>query len=544
MAELNSYQLLSGPQHEQIPSRNQPTHANSAGGGPREDNNDLENTVFLPDFDKSSWTWEGCIIAVIFGMIASIVCIAFGAHIFISRPNELAYPLSLTSSGKEVTAFFINLAIALCTDQMAYIHATSLRWALFRENRLQFSTNLRLFCSARTSPPNRWHTNLLYTASLVMCYAASSLLFIVGWNCHVNDSNCGIWLNGAAICGLAGHAALGSWCLVSSRDIIPTWSSNSLTITLAAMHTGQICHRPFRCMCSAHRAGSSRGPMHPCTRQQNASRANSSVRYVVAFTWLLAFLAVLWSIAIALIARHTQNLIADTPAWEFIPFWGDSSTDVPFAMSPWVNNSNSSNINYPFGLQYVLAFLFVCVIQGAQTLGLHCVELVVNTSRDEGLWSKASIFRAGKLRPKSGPPLTSKAFASAALSWENATLCIFKAALHWLIGLSLIPSVNDDPLKYFEFDMNYPPLIIYVLLAIAFAIFATYLSFRRPYGEQPAAWGHIQTLADLVDDWGSGKDKLWWGDKGVTVDGIRHAGTGPRRETLGMIKMDALYASD
>lgn len=55
------------------------------------------------------------------------------------------------------------------------------------------------------------------------------------------------------------------------------------------------------------------------------------------------------------------------------------------------------------------------------------------------------------------------------------------------------------------------------------AHFGSRLANDRPKGPQPATYGHIQTLADLIDDW---SETIYWGDKGV-ISGldIRHAGT-------------------
>lgn len=44
---------------------------------------------------------------------------------------------------------------------------------------------------------------------------------------------------------------------------------------------------------------------------------------------------------------------------------------------------------------------------------------------------------------------------------------------------------------------------------------------------------------DLVDDLGEGR--LWWGDKGVSGDGNRVAGTAGAREKVGGIDPDAFY---
>lgn len=76
-------------------------------------------------------------------------------------------------------------------------------------------------------------------------------------------------------------------------------------------------------------------------------------------------------------------------------------------------------------------------------------------------------------------------------------------------------------------------------------LFGTYLCFRRPSGPQPVAYGNVQTLVDLVDDWGKEHEGLYWGDKGHVAcdeDGeIRRAGTTGRSEGVGLIRMEVRY---
>lgn len=46
------------------------------------------------------------------------------------------------------------------------------------------------------------------------------------------------------------------------------------------------------------------------------------------------------------------------------------------------------------------------------------------------------------------------------------------------------------------------------------------MATRRPHGPQPAAYGHVQTLANLVDVW---TPTMWWGHKS-NLKPISHAG--------------------
>ena len=87
-------------------------------------------------------------------------------------------------------------------------------------------------------------------------------------------------------------------------------------------------------------------------------------------------------------------------------------------------------------------------------------------------------------------------------------------------------------------------LMLYAGLAILLASFATFLALRKRSGPQPATMGHLQTIADLVDDWTlNEKGRIFWGDKGADMEAeIRHAGTGSDPDTLDKISLDAIYA--
>jgi len=62
---------------------------------------------------------------------------------------------------------------------------------------------------------------------------------------------------------------------------------------------------------------------------------------------------------------------------------------------------------------------------------------------------------------------------------------------------------------------------ILCMTLLAFTCLLTFMALRRPRGPQPATYGHLQTLANLVDEW---SPVMWWGHK---EDGIPycHAGT-------------------
>jgi hypothetical protein len=86
-----------------------------------------------------------------------------------------------------------------------------------------------------------------------------------------------------------------------------------------------------------------------------------------------------------------------------------------------------------------------------------------------------------------------------------------------------------------------------------FACFFTVIALLRPRGPQPAAYGHLQTLANLVDEW---SPVMWWGHKedGIPYyhagmvhvclgeNGVLTLGIGTSDHPLPPVKMDCVYA--
>jgi hypothetical protein len=64
-----------------------------------------------------------------------------------------------------------------------------------------------------------------------------------------------------------------------------------------------------------------------------------------------------------------------------------------------------------------------------------------------------------------------------------------------------------------------------------------YMGSSRPKGFQPAAYGHVQTLTDLIDNWSK---NMYWGHKSWGEDWVAHAGTCGSR--LLSVDDGALYA--
>jgi hypothetical protein len=523
-----------------------------------------------PDFDTANATRSGCIAAVLTGVALSLLCLISGIYLLRSNQARLGTSVSISTSGQEALALAINVILALCTDGMMFVHSVSLRWALYREERLELNTNIRLFTSSKRFGPNKWYINLVALSCLMLSYASSSVLLVSDQAVLPSDDKdqSQLMINATALValglGLAGQAIIAVWSLVSSYKLIPTWSSNPLNTASAVMQKGDLAHRPGRCMLSVHQRHMSNQDTYPINRQGNMLQVQGMVRYILALLWSLALLAIAWPIAIATVSKSIGNASAagqnsEPSCWRFGFEWNKnalacSRNYVTLSLSPFANDHNPNSARFSYGAEAVLCVLFVCLIQAAQTVALHSLELLVNLSRDEGVWRQAY----SETREAPGAQLATNPFRAAVSSWENAVLFIAKALLHWIIGQGLIPSVTmeesnseilvsslstpveDLPFKHgFQFEMVYSRLIVYAILAVLVAAFATYLALKRPRGCQPATLGHLQTLVDLIDDWKTDQDgRMWWGDKSQLELGagqVRHAGTCSDRTVLGPI---------
>lgn len=180
------------------------------------------------------------------------------------------------------------------------------------------------------------------------------------------------------------------------------------------------------------------------------------------------------------------------------------------------------------------ALLITTSLQLFLTLSLHLTELLVNLSRDDSTWRLAT-SKGGT--QSSYDPLGS--IKSAVCSRQTVFLFTLKTLAYWLFGLA----VNTNGQSVY---MNWQSILLLLAGVSVVAAFSSLLAWTQPSGSQPASFGHIQTLVDLIDDWNKQGQSMRWGDKGVAnislVAGhkvVRHAGTSTL--SLECVKMVALY---
>lgn len=175
-------------------------------------------------------------------------------------------------------------------------------------------------------------------------------------------------------------------------------------------------------------------------------------------------------------------------------------------------------------LNYGYMFAFYSAFQGFFTLALHCAELVASMNRDESTWRKCYTQHLYSPRPN--------ALLRAATNWVTVILFIFKILLHWLFGNAISYAYN------WGLFVRPPPFLYLSIGSLCLSVVLTFSCCQRPKGEQPATFGHVQTLVNLVDEWHL---QMYWGDKGegLDTDRVRHAGTAS--VPLGMIMKDVMY---
>jgi hypothetical protein len=452
-----------------------------------------------------------------------------GAHQAYRFPRVVAVMLPL----------FINILVTLALDCMNILHSVTLRWALWREGRLDFNSNLRLFTSAKHHAPNSWAANFVSALSLVFAYGCTSLVtfdvYIKGStddegnliSAHVDGERYALDFNGWAIFGLGSslllQATISLWSLAWRPNLVETWSCNPLTNTKVCIVAGLLLDCNERNpsamkipgekeLLSLNRSQSSaRLLTRPRAVQRPPRDLVPAVRRITALLWAIFGIVALWTITLVGCAVHagtanTQSVFNNSGRSDAAMFWqyyGQVS----------INFTTTARRDW-------LGIIVQTAVQSCITLGLHCVELLVSLHWDEKIWRKAA--------SKKGARLSDNTIFTRLKSWPILTLFAFKATTHWVFGNALAANVY--------ITMNLLPVIALAVSMLFLALFAEYLARVKPKGPQPATYGNLQAIEDLVDSWGHGT--IWWGDKG-NHGYVRRAGTADY--PLPEMQVNALY---
>ncbi|KAG2148039.1 hypothetical protein DEU56DRAFT_909387 [Suillus clintonianus] len=463
-------------------------------------------------------------------IVAGIVTLAnhgvTGVAVYNMSPLDTNQEIAQLSMQGETVSLMLNLIVTLCTESIGFVHGISLRSALASESRLRFNTNLRLLTAAHGwYNPNGALLNGVSAILLIISYSSASLVVCLDQRLPTSPTE--FFAEGLAIAGLPllilGIALLLQVVIALSgmrAAKILTWSSSPFDLTAALVHHTQLTPATFRCMRCVSDLDVDGGPAKPSDTQPSAWHAHPSVRKVVISLWGLVAACAGWAGVVMYIwhkyAVMRRPVYPEPPIWSFLPngYPGTIMYAIPGAsVQGWI-----------------LVFVNMGIIQGPLTLGLHCSELIANVIRDERQWRCASLRKGLKMATN---PLKSIFTHPICL-----LLFVVKPFLHWMFGLGFFVIVDPTDEKIVALYIYMPTAQIWNL-CIALIIFAclfTLVALRRLRGPQPATYGHLQTLTNLVDEW---SPVMWWGHK---EDGIPYCHAGTSDHPLPDVKMDCVYA--
>ncbi|KAG1863739.1 hypothetical protein F4604DRAFT_1683602 [Suillus subluteus] len=497
-------------------------------------------------YNRSLTSRRYALVGVAFSSIFSCACIVAGIITLANHGIMGVTVFNLVKPDKsaqlyleqEMVSLTLNLIVTLCTESIGLIHGITLRSALASESRLRFNTNLRLLTAARGwYNPNGTLLNSISAALLIISYTSAS--FVI--SSDVQETVMppiyeleGICIAIASLPLLILGVVLLLQVMIALSGMravkILTWSSSPFDLTAALVHHMQLTPATLRCMRCVSDLDMCGGPARPSEIQPSAWHAHPSIRKVVISLWVIVAACAGWATLVMYIWDRFQH--HDT---EGVSVYGSALT-----LQTWSFFANevrdSSIIYYIWGgnlERWTLLFVNMAAVQGPLTLGLHCSDLIANVIRDERQW-RCATGRKG-LRTATNPVKT--------IFIHPICLVLFTAKpfLHWMFGLSL--TMGNSAVNRILIEGCSPVMMNTAQiwnLCIALFIFAslfTFVALRRPRGPQPAAYGHLQTLANLVDEW---SPVMWWGHK---KDGIPycHAGTSDKGP-LPDVKMDCVYA--
>ncbi|KAG1790705.1 uncharacterized protein HD556DRAFT_1488440 [Suillus plorans] len=460
-------------------------------------------------YDRSLTSRRYALVGMACSSIFSCLCIIAGIVTLASHGIKGVAPLNMYNASilqVEILTLILDLIVTLCTESTGFVHGISLRSALASESRLRFNTNLRLLSAARGwHNPNGTLLNGISAVLLIISYSSASVVICLD---EPNSLFPIIPQGPIAIAGIPllilGIALLLQVIIALSgmqAIKILIWSSSPFDLTAALIYHTQLTPATFRCM-------------------RRVSDLDS-IQKVVIFLWVIVAACAGWAALVMYIWTR---------------FYSSKPLNNPLTLQGWSLFRNLDGNYIMYGLPsgslegWIVLFVNIAVVQGPLTLGLHCSELIANVIRDERQWRCAT--RSQGLRVATNPlkPIFTHPLC--------LLLFIAKPFLHWMFGLSfdIATDATDDILDRFWITMYTAQIWNLCIALFILACFSTFISLRRPHGPQPAAYGHLQTLANLVDEW---SPVMWWGHKD---DGIPYCHAGTSDHPLPDVKMDCVYA--
>lgn len=540
----------------------------------------LGSNMAPTNLNRELWTRNMCLVGLTLGWAVAITSLVLGVYIIAAGPMTvpswlllrvaLVGPMSyawnanpkapynndhrvysVSETSMVLIPLLLQLVIAFVASSLDAIHATSLRWALWREQRLRHNTNLRLFTFSRSRGPNGWPANIVASLGLILAYGGATVVTfpvtvtatleykknqpkaspVVDYNGNPGPDRYGISFNGWGLAGLGIgfflQSATCTWCLLhdAKNQIIGTWSSNPLATAKAYQHL--ITHQPNTS--NSRSSLSCFAPIRPAISHPFASQPSlkalvpNLTRPLTLLLWgafAIYFLFALIVILLSAKVQHTFSLssVTETPASPNFP-----SIFKLFGLVSFKYNRDSTRA---LRLEWV-GLLIQCIAVSPFVFGFHVAETLAGLTRDEATWRRAGTSTTGASLTGKGGILFEQA-----RHWPSGLLFLCKAVVPWVFGYGF--SCNS---KVF---MAVFPLLTVAMIFLGVACLGEYLVRWSPKGPQPATYGDIRSLGELVDDWTH--DPLFWGDKGVdeNTPGVRVAGIAG--EKLRVVREGCLYS--
>ncbi|KAF7973494.1 hypothetical protein HWV62_14992 [Athelia sp. TMB] len=477
----------------------------------------------VENFDKGAVSRALAFLGLGISITFGVVCLAGGYYASSHArhhpdPDPSTYQFGWTmddhSMEREYIGLALNILVTICTEAIGFVHSVSLRTTLVEEKRLHFATNLRLLTAARGNFGNGTIMNMIMAFLLVTSYASSSMIIPQStWNEKAQQPTTqtalAIWPIPLIILGVV--LLLQSIIAIAGILAIPngihTWSRSQLDLTAAAIHHRVIYHRPGNCLrsvCDQHRPDGS-PPIHPASHQPSPWNSHPRVQKVIWFIWVLWPAYFISGAVIIQLTRPAPSFKG--LSWSFPP---SPHTSYTYSWYPTTSNSTGG---------VIVAFIMVIIAQSPLTMVLHGCEIITSIVRDEKAWQQAS--SSGALM-SSSPVTIAKDYWTFGLAFESS---------------GIIVVVRPEQFFYLAIFMAIFTCIIFLL------------AYHSPKSLQPAAYGHLETLADLIDFWPARDGKMFWGDKsimmGIPYNEVGHADTpqirGTRATKVGLILKYMVY---
>lgn len=346
--------------------------------------------------------------------------------------------LSPSPSTKRLSAISLVFSVlaTICTEAIGFMHSTALRSTLIAEGRLEFNTNPRLFTASKKqgwASPNGRLMNGIMAMLLVLSYASSALIIMKFEVGDPDTAQYQAWLTAPPIIvlglSLLLQGVIALCAAYSCSDMMD--SSGVLAMTSQQIEHGHINRRASLCMHNVLQVQSTTKPLEPLNRQPSAWSAHPTVKRGVVISWCLIPFYVVWGGVIAILSQYAANG-SNEAGTAYTDSNADSLSDSSWAFSPsdytqdysvqfFNAGVNDDSTSLPWQTWPVMLFIFA-LIQSGLTLGLHCCEAIINATRDEEIWRKATSSKGAALSAEN--PLR-----AAIGSWRNVFLLIAKPFL-------------------------------------------------------------------------------------------------------------------